>query len=57
MTATFLLDGQEFMALNGGPQFKFTEAFRSSSTARRRKKSMSCGRSSQKAAKNGNAAG
>jgi predicted 3-demethylubiquinone-9 3-methyltransferase (glyoxalase superfamily) len=26
MTATFELDGQEFIALNGGPQFKFTEA-------------------------------
>lgn len=26
MSATFTLDGQEFMALNGGPQFKFTEA-------------------------------
>lgn len=26
MTATFHLDGQEFIALNGGPQFKFTEA-------------------------------
>ena len=26
MTATFRLDGQEFMALNGGPEFKFTEA-------------------------------
>ena len=26
MSATFHLDGQEFMALNGGPQFKFTEA-------------------------------
>jgi predicted 3-demethylubiquinone-9 3-methyltransferase (glyoxalase superfamily) len=26
MTATFELDGQEFMALNGGPAFKFTEA-------------------------------
>jgi predicted 3-demethylubiquinone-9 3-methyltransferase (glyoxalase superfamily) len=26
MTATFQLDGQNFMALNGGPQFKFTEA-------------------------------
>ncbi len=26
MSATFELDGQEFMALNGGPQFKFTEA-------------------------------
>jgi predicted 3-demethylubiquinone-9 3-methyltransferase (glyoxalase superfamily) len=26
MSATFRLDGQEFLALNGGPMFKFTEA-------------------------------
>lgn len=26
MSATFHLDGQKLMALNGGPQFKFTEA-------------------------------
>lgn len=26
MTGQFQLDGQEFMALNGGPQFPFTEA-------------------------------
>lgn len=26
MTATFRLNGQDFMALNGGPLFKFTEA-------------------------------
>ena len=26
LSAVFQLDGQEFMALNGGPQFKFTEA-------------------------------
>ncbi len=26
MIASFQLDGQEFVALNGGPQFKFTEA-------------------------------
>src|SRR6476646_10841338 len=26
MGATFELEGQEFMALNGGPEFKFTEA-------------------------------
>ena len=26
MTIAFELDGQEFIALNGGPQFKFTEA-------------------------------
>jgi len=26
LVASFELDGQEFMALNGGPRFKFTEA-------------------------------
>jgi predicted 3-demethylubiquinone-9 3-methyltransferase (glyoxalase superfamily) len=26
MTATFEIEGQSFMALNGGPHFKFTEA-------------------------------
>jgi predicted 3-demethylubiquinone-9 3-methyltransferase (glyoxalase superfamily) len=26
MTVSFTLDGQEFVALNGGPRFKFTEA-------------------------------
>jgi predicted 3-demethylubiquinone-9 3-methyltransferase (glyoxalase superfamily) len=26
MTGSFFLNGQEFVALNGGPQFKFTEA-------------------------------
>jgi predicted 3-demethylubiquinone-9 3-methyltransferase (glyoxalase superfamily) len=26
MTGTFQLDGRDFMALNGGPHFKFTEA-------------------------------
>ncbi len=26
MTASFTLNGQEFMVLNGGPQFQFTEA-------------------------------
>ena len=26
MSATFVIEGQEFMALNGGPQFKFNEA-------------------------------
>jgi len=26
LTVTFQLDGQEFVALNGGPEFKFTEA-------------------------------
>ena len=27
MSATFVLDGQEYMALNGGPHFTFTEGF------------------------------
>ena len=27
IVTTFVLDGQPVMALNGGPQFKFTEAF------------------------------
>jgi predicted 3-demethylubiquinone-9 3-methyltransferase (glyoxalase superfamily) len=27
LTLTFELDGQQFIALNGGPMFKFTEAF------------------------------
>jgi predicted 3-demethylubiquinone-9 3-methyltransferase (glyoxalase superfamily) len=26
MTVSFVLDGEEFVALNGGPQFRFTEA-------------------------------
>ena len=26
MSATFVIEGQEFMALNGGPQFRFNEA-------------------------------
>jgi predicted 3-demethylubiquinone-9 3-methyltransferase (glyoxalase superfamily) len=26
MTASFVLDGQQFVALNGGPHYKFTEA-------------------------------
>lgn len=26
LTATFQLEGQEFLALNGGPQYQFTEA-------------------------------
>ena len=26
MTVNFVLDGQELVALNGGPHFKFTEA-------------------------------
>jgi len=28
MTGTFQIEGQEFFVLNGGPQYKFTPAFR-----------------------------
>ena len=49
MSATFQLDGQDFFALNGGPLFKFTEAISFFSTAKLRKKSMNCGKSSRRA--------
>lgn len=39
MTATFELQGQKFMALNGGPHFQFNEAVSFSSAVRRRRKS------------------
>ena len=46
MTVTFELGGQQFIALNGGPQFKFTEAISMSWTAGRRPRWTSSGRSS-----------
>ena len=33
MTVDFMLDGQEFVALNGGPAFHFTEVHRLSESA------------------------
>lgn len=50
ISGTFLLNGMRYMALNGGPHFKFTLPFRCSSTASRRKKSTPCGRSCLKVA-------
>ncbi len=38
MSMTFQLEGQEFIALNGGPEFTFSPAYRFLSTARLRKK-------------------
>ena len=40
MSATFELQGQEFIALNGGPMFASRQPYRSSCIARRRKRSM-----------------
>src|SRR6185437_431870 len=40
---SFMLDGQSFQALNGGPQYKFTEAVSMSSTARIRRRSTDTG--------------
>lgn len=56
MTVTFELDGQEFVALNGGPHFKFTDGI-SLSTARRKRKSTRTGRSSPKAVRKDRADG
>jgi 3-demethylubiquinone-9 3-methyltransferase len=58
MTVSFELDGQESVALNGGPRFNLTEAVRSWSTARRRRRSIITGKSSRPTAvKRCNAAG
>jgi predicted 3-demethylubiquinone-9 3-methyltransferase (glyoxalase superfamily) len=47
MSATFRLNGLEFIALNGGPQYKFTEATRSLSGAKHRRKSITIGKGSR----------
>ncbi len=57
MTILFEIGGQQFLALNGGPQFKFTPALRSSSTATIRPRLTAYGRSSPTAARPASAAG
>jgi predicted 3-demethylubiquinone-9 3-methyltransferase (glyoxalase superfamily) len=57
MTATFQIEGQEFMALNGGPGSSFHRQFRSSSIAKHRKKWTSCGKTCLRAEKPCTAAG
>ena len=57
MTATFQLDGQEFIALNGGPQFKFNEAISFVVHCETQKESTNCGRSFPSAEKKSNADG
>ncbi|MDW7615812.1 VOC family protein [Peribacillus simplex] len=49
MTVEFELEGQTFVALNGGPQFKFTEAYHLSSIARIKKNWTIIGENSRKA--------
>ena len=57
MTVSFELDGQEFMALNGGPHFTFSPAISFMANCKTQEKWMSCGKSSQKAELRSNAAG
>ena len=57
MTVTFEIEGQEFVALNGGPLFKFTEAVSFMVKCESNKTSMRCGASSPKVEKKDPAAG
>jgi len=59
MTARFLLEGQEFAALNGGPQFTFSPAISFVVNCRTQSEvdRTGCGRNFPKAVKNCNAAG
>ena len=57
MTVTFELDGQEFMALNGGPRFTFSPAISFMANCKTQEELMSCGKSSSKAELRSNAAG
>ena len=51
MTMAFQLDGQEFTALNGGPQLKFNEAVSLVVHSETQRKSTTFGRDSQKGAR------
>lgn len=57
MTVTFEIEGQEFMALNGGPIFKFTEAVSFMVKCERSKTSTRCGTNSPKAERKAPVAG
>ena len=50
MTVSFVLKGQEFTALNGGPEFDFTRPSRSTFTARIRTRSTDTGTGSGRGA-------
>ena len=45
MTAAFQLEGQDFVALNGGPQYKFTPAVSFVVNCETQEEVMTCGRS------------
>lgn len=49
MTVEFQIEGQNFVALNGGPQFKSTKLSHWKSIAKRRKKSIIIGKNFRKA--------
>ena len=57
MTVAFQLDGQEFVALNGGPQYKFTEAVSFVVNCQTQEEWMNIGRSSRTEVRKYNAAG
>jgi predicted 3-demethylubiquinone-9 3-methyltransferase (glyoxalase superfamily) len=59
MTVAFEIEGQSFVALNGGPHFKFNEAvsFQITCEARRRTRSIISGASCRKTARKASAAG
>lgn len=57
MVVRFMLEGQEFLALNGGPLFPFTEAISLSVACGSQARSTSCGRPSPTAARSRCAAG
>jgi len=57
MTVQFTINGEEFLALNGGPQFAFTPAISLVVRCDTRKRSTISGRSSRRAAKRWPAAG
>jgi len=57
MTVRFQLEGQDFMALNGGPHSSSPKPYRSWWTVRPRKRWTSCGKDSLKAATKASAAG
>ena len=57
LTIAFELEGQEFIALNGGPIFKFTEAISLSVDCKTQQKSMTCGRNCPTAVKRASVVG
>lgn len=50
MTVRFQLEGAEYIAFNGGPEFPFNEAVSSPSSARRRRRRTGCGTGSPRTA-------